>query len=545
MKIAIYSRKSKYTGKGDSIGNQIQMCKDYIDTHYKNKKVEYIIYEDEGFSGGNTNRPRFQELLVDIKKEKFDILICYRLDRISRNVSDFSSTLDELQGYGVDFISIKEQFDTTSPMGRAMIYIASVFAQLERETIAERVKDNMVELAKAGKWSGGRTPLGYDSESSSYIDDEGNERKLVKLVQNKEELKLVKLIYDTYLKEGSLHKTEVYFSMNNIKSNKGVLLEKTSLKFILNNPIYAISTPELKEFLENDEWNVFGKPDGIHSYLSYNKSKTATRNGKSTRVINEKSEWIAAMSNCKGIIPAETWIKVQKQFQNNKGSFPQISKTHTALLVGKMYCFHCDNYMHVEHGAISKKTGKKRYYYGCSLKRRSHGTQCQNKNLKTHEIDSLVLDSLKNLRKTKKEFITSIKKKNQAERKSKDLKAKLLQIDKQIQEKQNTLNKLVDKLAIAPDIEDILIERIRSTKDEIKKLQQEKITHNKTIQTLSDTNLDLELISHLVDKCADIQNLDETEQKLIINVLIDKIYWDSTTEKITINFIGNGASKKK
>ena len=184
MKIAIYSRKSKYTGKGDSIGNQIQMCKDYIETHYRNNDPEYIIYEDEGFSGGNINRPKFQKLLSDIKKEKFDILICYRLDRISRNVSDFSTTLEELQSYGVDFISIKEQFDTTTPMGRAMIYIASVFAQLERETIAERVRDNMVELAKSGKWSGGRTPLGFDNESSSYIDEEGNERKLVKLVKN-------------------------------------------------------------------------------------------------------------------------------------------------------------------------------------------------------------------------------------------------------------------------------------------------------------------------------------------------------------------------
>lgn len=84
--------------------------------------------------------PKVPKLLSDIKKEKFDILICYRLDRISRNVSDFSTTLEELQSYGVDFISIKEQFDTTTPMERAMIYIASVFAQLERETIAERVE---------------------------------------------------------------------------------------------------------------------------------------------------------------------------------------------------------------------------------------------------------------------------------------------------------------------------------------------------------------------------------------------------------------------
>ena len=151
MKVAIYSRKSKLTGKGDSIGNQIQMCKDYIENLNKNKEIDYSIYEDEGFSGKNTNRPEFQNLLNDIKKEKFDILICYRLDRISRNVADFSNTLDELQSYGVDFVSIREHFDTTSPMGRAMIYIASVFDQLERETIAERVRANMDRACK--EWS--------------------------------------------------------------------------------------------------------------------------------------------------------------------------------------------------------------------------------------------------------------------------------------------------------------------------------------------------------------------------------------------------------
>lgn len=170
MKVAIYSRKSKYTGKGDSIGNQIQMCKDYIENLYKNKKIEYSIYEDEGLSGKNTNRPEFQKLLNDIKKEKFNVLICYRLDRISRNVAYFSSTLDELQVYGVDFVSIREQFDTTSPMGRAMIYIASVFAQLERDTIAERVRDNMIELAKNGQWLGGSHPLGYSRKRETCYD---------------------------------------------------------------------------------------------------------------------------------------------------------------------------------------------------------------------------------------------------------------------------------------------------------------------------------------------------------------------------------------
>ena len=97
---------------------------------------EYFVYEDEGFSGGNTKRPEFQRMLKDIKKKKYDALICYRLDRISRNISDFSDTIKMLENTETQFISIKEQFDTSTPMGRAMMYITSVFAQLERETIA-------------------------------------------------------------------------------------------------------------------------------------------------------------------------------------------------------------------------------------------------------------------------------------------------------------------------------------------------------------------------------------------------------------------------
>ena len=179
MIAAIYSRKSMFTGKGESIENQVEMCKEYA---IKNLKIkDFIIYEDEGFSGGNINRPRFQELLKDIKKEKFNFLICYRLDRISRNVADFSATLELLQKHSISFISIKEQFDTSTPIGKAMVYISSVFAQLERETIAERVRDNMLELAKSGRWLGGQTPLGFNSKRIIYYNSQMKEKSMHKL----------------------------------------------------------------------------------------------------------------------------------------------------------------------------------------------------------------------------------------------------------------------------------------------------------------------------------------------------------------------------
>ncbi|MGL4664708.1 MAG: recombinase family protein, partial [Clostridium butyricum] len=194
IKIAIYSRKSVFTGKGESIENQIELCKNYCNTYVNSgSNLEYIIYEDEGFSGKNTNRPEFQHMIDDIKKNKIDTLICYRLDRISRNVADFSSTLELLQKYNVNFISIKERFDTSTPLGRAMIYIASVFAQLERETIAERVRDNMIQLAKSGRWLGGNIPYGFNIARKTYISD-FKEKEFSILSPNKKELETVNFV---------------------------------------------------------------------------------------------------------------------------------------------------------------------------------------------------------------------------------------------------------------------------------------------------------------------------------------------------------------
>ena len=164
--IAIYSRKSKFTEKGESIANQVELCREYIQAHFdENTAKNAVVFEDEGFSGGNTNRPAFKKMMEQIKNGEFKALIVYRLDRVSRNVSDFSALIDDLNRQGIVFISIREQFDTATPMGRAMMYIASVFSQLERETIAERIRDNMLELAKTGRWLGGNTPTGYCSES--------------------------------------------------------------------------------------------------------------------------------------------------------------------------------------------------------------------------------------------------------------------------------------------------------------------------------------------------------------------------------------------
>lgn len=120
----IYSRKSKFTGKGESIENQIELCRQYIAMHFGEDASENVlVYEDEGFSGGNLERPQFKKMMKDSQKIAFAAIVVYRFDRISHNIGDFAKLIEDLGDRHIDFISIREQFDTSSPMGRAIMYI--------------------------------------------------------------------------------------------------------------------------------------------------------------------------------------------------------------------------------------------------------------------------------------------------------------------------------------------------------------------------------------------------------------------------------------
>lgn len=545
MKIAIYSRKSKFTGKGDSIENQVQMCKDYANNNIKDKdkNLEFDVYEDEGFTGENLNRPKFKLLMSKLKD--YDILICYRLDRISRTVSDFSSTLEVLDSNNCDFISIKEQFDTSSPMGRAMIYIASVFAQLERETIAERVKDNMLELAKNGRWSGGRVPIGYRSEYEYHIDSEGAERAVIKLQQNPEELELVKLIYKTYLEQGSLNKTEIWFTQKGIKSKSNILLEKTTLKLILQNPVYVKANKEVLDFMDSDGWNVYGEPNGVCGLLSYNKTEGVRVGGKRVKRAQPKKEWIAAVSSCEGIIDPETWINVQMQFIKNKTTFPHLGKTHNTILTGKLTCKNCGSNMIIQHGRVSTRTGEKLFYYTCSMKRKSKGQICNMKNVKAFDIEESVLNELESLAERKLSFIKSLKKKNSISTSAKDIKTKKLLLEKQIIDKQKQIDNLVNKLSFDDDIADILILKIKSLKKELVTTKGDLDAINNDIKITDTENFNISFIESLLNRCLYIKNLSKDEQKQIISVLVTEILYAGNIDESEISLIGSTITKKK
>lgn len=542
QKVAIYSRKSKFTGKGDSIENQIEMCKEYI-TRNLGKNVEYIIYEDEGFSGSTLNRPKFLKLMQDVKLKKINVLACYRLDRISRNVADFSSTLEILKSNNVDFISISEQFDTSSPMGKAMIYIASVFAQLERETIAERVKDNMLEIAKNGKWTGGRIPLGFTSDKIKYADEMGLQREITTLVINEIEMKFVKFLYEKYLELGSLHKLECYITENNLKSRNNILFEKTSLKIILQNPVYVKANNLVIEHLKTTNWIVYGEADNVHSLLTYNKTQQSVVNGKYVKTLKNKGERLAAVSNIKGAIDPDLWLQVQNQFEDNKDKFPRLGKTNNALLTGKLKCGVCKEYMLIQHGRISKTTGKKLFYYMCSLKRKSHKKCCNNSNAKAADLENLVLLSLKKLSTTKQVFIDDLKAKYNSVLKDTEKIDEKVALNKLLSEKKRQISGLITELSKEEDeyMKGLIRIEINPLKNECIKIEGKIIASDNKIKKEKVDKINLHLIENVLNECGMIDTLPKERQKQIIDTLIESVYWysiDKNKAKIEIKFIG-------
>lgn len=388
IRIADYARKSVYSDNSDSTQAQYNIGLEYCQSHYED--FEIYRYEDEGFTGANVNRPAFSRLVDDIKDDKLDVVICYKIDRISRNVSDFSSFFNMLAEHNVEFVSIKEQIDTSTPLGRAMMYICSVFAQMERETTAERVKDGMTELAKSGKWAGGRSPLGFCRERVQI----GGKSHTV-LVENPEELRLLSLVSDMFLSGNySLSRLETYFRDNHIKTLKGHYFSMTQIYNILRNPIYCTA--------DENAYNYFSslgcimavereKFDGEHGIMSY----CRTAGGKQKKhIINPPNKWIISVGLHKPIWTSEKYIDIQTRFGNNK--INKVRKNKVGILRGVVKCS-CGWLMGVQH-KVDKTYHKTYDNYFCQRRNRQGAEYCNRKFTRVDALDSAAVEILKKIK---------------------------------------------------------------------------------------------------------------------------------------------------
>ena len=541
-KIAVYSRKSKFTGKGESIENQIELCRQYISVHFPQiDEKDILIFEDEGFSGGHMNRPQFQAMMKMAENKEFSHIVCYRLDRISRNIGDFAKLIEELNRLSTGFISIKEQFDTSSPMGRAMMYIASVFSQLERETIAERIRDNMQELAKTGRWLGGMTPTGYQSEPVEKVTLDGKVRKAFKLTIIPEEAELIRLVFSKFLETNSLTKTDTFLLQHGYVTKNNRSFTRFAIKNILRNPVYMIADDDSYTYFSAQGVELFANKndfDGEHGIMAYN--KTEQIRGKKNE-IREISDWIIAVGKHAGIISGADWIKAQNQLEQNKSKAYRKPKSNVALMSGILFCGSCGDYMRPKLSTRINADGELIYSYLCSTKERSHMHNCSIKNPNGNTLDKLVCDEIKKLSEEPSVFIKELEEcqriishdtsKNGAE---------LEQLKKQLNETEGEIKALVSALAKAggTSSEDYIIRQIdeldakcKDTKRHIEELESITSQH-----LLSDIEFDtLRDILSSFKNTFDDMNIEQ--KRAALRTFVKKAVWDG--ENVHIYLFGS------
>lgn len=536
--IAIYSRKSRFTGKGESIGNQVELCKEYIRTHYGEVTLNHItIYEDEGFSGGNLNRPAFKKMMEAARSHQFGAIIVYRLDRISRNISDFSGLIEELSYLNIAFISIKEQFDTSTPMGRAMMYIASVFSQLERETIAERIRDNMHELAKTGRWLGGTTPTGYESEAVESVTIEGKSKKACKLKLIPEEADIIRLIYDLYTEYDSQTITEAELMKRGIKTKNDKYFTRFSIKGILQNPVYVIADEDAYDYFVKVNADLFSDKkefDGVHGIMAYN--RTRQEKGKTTELL-PPSEWIVAVGQHPGLIPGKEWVAVQESLERNKSKAFRKPRSNEALLTGLLYCS-CGSRMYPKLSKRKTADGKPIYTYVCKVKERSQRSVCNGKNVNGNTLDLAVVEEIKKLEDDKGAFLEQLEQSRKFYTGSRlEYENRLTELQKEKAETEKKLEGLIDSLADlkASAARNSVGKRIEKLSQECAKIENQicELEGLNSRQSLSD--LEFELMRELLASFKDgIDEMTVEQKRAAIRTLVRKAVWDGVNVHLVL-----------
>ena len=536
--IAIYSRKSKFTGKGESIGNQVELCREYVRNMFGEGYVDHcVVFEDEGFSGGNLKRPAFQRMMADVRKRKFKAIVVYRLDRISRNISDFTGLIDELSKLDVSFVSIREQFDTSTPIGRAMMFIISVFSQLERETIAERIRDNMHELAKTGRWLGGNTPTGFQSGAVSKITIDGKARKSYRLIPIPEEIEIPKMIFDLYRETDSLTAVEAELLRQRIKTKKGKNFTRFAIKAILQNPVYMVADEDAYNyFMEKEAEVCFPREafDGSCGIMAYN--RTDQEKGKAT-ILLPVSAWIIAIGQHPGLVPSHQWIKVQESLDRNKSKAYRKPRNNEALLTGLLFCS-CGDRMYPKLSQRKTANGETIYTYVCKMKERSKRKNCNRRNANGNILDATIIEQIKSLTEHESSFLAQLEKSRQyytgnRERYEKQLTDLLTEYG----ENENTINGLIDSLGMVGD--SIAKPRVLKRIEELTQTNREIENRLHELEgliganALSDAEFDL-LRQMLSMFRTSIDDMSIEEKRAAIRTVVRKVIWDGVNAHVVL-----------
>ncbi|MGZ5853205.1 MAG: recombinase family protein [Xanthobacteraceae bacterium] len=229
LRCAVYTRKSTEEGlelEFNSLDAQREACEAFIASQKQEGWLQLRDrYDDGGFSGGNLERPALKRLLADIEAGKVDVVVVYKIDRLSRSLMDFTRLVEVFDRHNVTFVSVTQAFNTTTSMGRLTLNILLSFGQFEREIIGERIRDKFAASRKKGIWMGGHPPLGYDVANR-------------KLVINEREAEIVQRVFREFIKVGSTTKLSQKLNDEGLTTKGGHAINKSYLYKILNNRVY-------------------------------------------------------------------------------------------------------------------------------------------------------------------------------------------------------------------------------------------------------------------------------------------------------------------
>lgn len=343
---AIYARQSVDKKDSISIETQIEACKRCVDG-------EYRVYSDKGFSGKNLDRPQFRQLLKEIKSGEINKLVVYKLDRISRSLNDFSNLMEVFRKYGVEFASTVETFDTSTAIGRAMLGIIMVFAELERENILQRVKDNYYARGEKGLYLGGVPIFGFDKLPTKL-----DGIKTSVLVPNSDS-STVEYIFSAY-REGGRSLGDIVRALNEqeIPSPAGTLWDSSKLSRLLRSPVYVRADVEVYRYFKARGAQI---SNPVESFIGERGCFLYGKREANERKYTDVHDHVLSLGLHEGIISSEMWLDVQRKLDGNTQLKKGKSGTYS-WLTGLLKCGKCGYAMRVISGE----------YYYCSGKANHH-----------------------------------------------------------------------------------------------------------------------------------------------------------------------------
>ena len=288
MRCAVYTRKSSEEGL-DQEYNSIDAQRDAGHAYIASQRAEGWIavaddYDDPAFSGGNMERPALKRLMADIEAGKIDVIVIYKIDRLTRSLADFSKMVEVFERQGVSFVSVTQQFNTTTSMGRLMLNVLLSFAQFEREVTGERIRDKIAASKRKGMWMGGIPPIGYDVANRRLIPNEAETKTIAHIFQRFVELgSTTKLVKELRL-DGVTSKA---WTTQDGKVREGKPIDKGLIYKVLNNRTYLGELRHKELWYQAEHPPIISKSiwDDAHAILSTNGRVRATTTRAKTQYL--------------------------------------------------------------------------------------------------------------------------------------------------------------------------------------------------------------------------------------------------------------------